>query len=145
MSCISRHGIPSSCIKIEITESYLISNYEQVRMMMDELVAQGVGFFLDDFGSGFSNIPRYINLPFECIKYDHSLLKSSETNEKTDRLLRALTPSFISFGYRIVFEGVEKEDNLSYVSSFGDVYVQGYYFSYAVPERRFCSMLGLEE
>ncbi|MGN0906758.1 MAG: EAL domain-containing protein, partial [Bullifex sp.] len=144
MKCIRQHDIPASCIKIEITESYLITNYDQVREIMDELVGQGVGFFLDDFGSGFSNIPRYINLPFECIKYDHSLLKSSETNPKTDRLLKAMTPNFISLGYKIVFEGVEKEDNLSYVSSFGDVYVQGYYFSYAVPEKRFCAMLGLE-
>ncbi len=145
MSTLTKYNIPTNCIKIEITESYLITNYEAVCEVMDELVSKGVGFYLDDFGSGFSNIPHYINLPFECIKYDHSLLKSSAINKKTDNLLKAMTPSFINLGYRIIFEGVEEEDSLSYVASFGDVYVQGYYFSCAMPEEQFETMIGLED
>lgn len=143
ISTLNKYAIPPSCIKIEITESFLITNYDTVRIAMDKLVEKGIGFYLDDFGSGFSNIPHYINLPFECIKYDHSLLYSAATNIKTDNLLKAVTPSFNKLGYRIIFEGVEKEDNLSYVASFGDVYVQGYYYSCAMPQEKFEAMLGL--
>ena len=144
MSTLAKYNVPTNCIKIEITESYLITNYDAVCKVMDELVDKGVGFYLDDFGSGFSNIPHYINLPFECIKYDHSLLKSSAINKKTDSLLKAITPSFNKLGYKIIFEGVEEEDSLSYVASFGDVYVQGYYFSCAMPQENYESMLGLD-
>ena len=71
------------------------------------------------------------------------MVESIKSAVKTDNLLKAVTPSFNKLGYRIIFEGVEKEDNLSYVASFGDVYVQGYYYSCAMPQEKFEAMLGL--
>jgi len=145
LDVLQQYEVPAKYIKIEITESYLIENFDVVKRAMVQLVESGVGFYLDDFGSGYASISKYVNLPFECIKFDHSMLMSARPNNKTDIFLRAIVPCFKDLGFRIIFEGVEKSDSLSYVNSFGSVFVQGYYFSVPLKSADFCSLIGIGE
>lgn len=145
LDVLKQYEVPSQYIKIEITESYLIENFDVVKRAMVKLVDSGIGFYLDDFGSGYASISKYVNLPFECIKFDHSMLASASPNNKTDIFLKAIVPCFMDLGFKIVFEGVEQSDSLSYVNSFGCVFVQGYYFSVPLKSADFCSLIGISD
>lgn len=135
---LEKYSVPAKYIKIEITESYLIENYDVVKRAMLSLEKRGIGFYLDDFGSRYSSISRYINLPFECIKLDHTLLVAAYGNEKSDIFLKAIIPCFKELGYNIIFEGVEKQETLDYVKQFGDVSIQGFFFSRPISFKDFC-------
>ncbi|MCR5731449.1 MAG: GGDEF domain-containing phosphodiesterase [Sphaerochaetaceae bacterium] len=146
LDIMEKYGVPSKYIKIEITESYLIENFDIIKKAMLDLGNKGIGFYLDDFGSGYSSISRYLNLPFECIKLDHTLLAAANGNERSDILLKAIIPCFKELGYKIIFEGVEKKEIFDYVKQFGDVSIQGFYFSKPYDVDEFCKLIrGMNE
>ena len=114
---LAKEGVDPSCIRIEITEDDIIDDYDSVRSMMDEYRRRGIGFLLDDFGSGYAGLTRYINLPFECVKLDRSFLLAAMSNRRSDTLMRALVGCFRLLDYDVVFEGIEDDGQLDYVRS----------------------------
>lgn len=142
---IGQEGVDPGSIKIEITENDMIEDFDAVRSMMDEYRSRGVGFFLDDFGSGYASISRYINLPFECVKMDRSFMLKAHEDQRIDALLRAMVGCFHLLEFSVVFEGVENDDQLAYVRSFeGDMAIQGFRFSPPLDFGSFCRSAGVE-
>jgi len=143
-SSIRKAGIPASNIKIEITESYLLTNYSAVKNLMGKMMEFGVGFYLDDFGAGYSAVQRYISLPFECVKIDQSFLLNAASNRKADLFLKGMVPSFREMGFSVIFEGVENKELLDYVKKFDGAHVQGFYFSTPIPTDEYKRLCGIK-
>lgn len=142
---LAKEGVDPSSIRIEITEDDIIEDYDSVRSMMDEYRRRGIGFLLDDFGSGYAGLTRYINLPFECVKLDRSFLLAAMSNRRSDTLMRALVGCFRLLDYDVVFEGIEDDGQLDYVRSCsGQAAIQGYLFCAPLDASAFCARLSVD-
>ena len=142
---IESNGIEPSKIRIEITESTFIENFDEVLQVMNRLQNKGVLFYLDDFGTGYSNLSYVTDLPFDFIKLDKSLVYHCETNEKSYNLMDALCNAFRISKMNIIAEGVETLCQCDLVFKLGGNYIQGYYYARPVPEEKAIEYFCLEK
>lgn len=133
LAIVERHGIPASCLRIEITESAIISNPDAVRTFMTRMSAEGVRFYLDDFGTGYSNVSTILNLPFDVVKIDKSILWSAGAGDENAAFLLNLIACFSAIGADVLSEGVETEGQRAYLNRCGCDLMQGYLFSRPLP------------
>ncbi|MBQ0039668.1 MAG: EAL domain-containing protein [Treponema sp.] len=132
-STIEKYGIKPENIIMEITESILIDDFELVRQRMEEFVKAGIVFYLDDFGTGFSNFVNVIRLPFYTIKIDRSFVLMMEKDEEMEKLVRNLVSTFKDSNLKILVEGVENSRQDQLVKKAGVDYIQGFLYSKPLP------------
>ena len=126
---VRKYNIPPEKLRIEITESVIIDNFQHVKRMMNTLGDIGIKFYMDDFGTGYSNLSNMIELPFEYLKIDKSLVHSAEKSEKAYFILTFISQAFIKQNIKILTEGVETEAQEKIVDMIGASYIQGYRFA----------------
>lgn len=129
LNIIRETGCLPNQIRIEITESTIITNYDVIIENIIKLKEQGVYFYLDDFGTGYSNIDRIITIPFSTIKFDKSLLYKALEEKNSEELFILLAQFFKRKGIKLVMEGVEDEHQKEYIEKIGFDYIQGYFYS----------------
>ena len=129
MDLIEANGVDPSYIRIEITESVGVSNYDNILYNMKKLNEFGVKFYLDDFGTGYSNLERLITYPFMTIKFDKSIFYKAFETQKADKLLTVLVDFFVSNGFHALVEGVEDSEQSEYAKQQGFEFIQGYHYS----------------
>ena len=140
-SCLTQYGVPSDKLRFEITERTVSEKPEQVSAMMAQLATEGIRFYLDDFGVGYSNLAGMINLPFETIKLDASLLKDIDKDEKLYDTVRLLVQMMHNAGFIVIAEGIERAAQLDCVKSFNVDRVQGYYYAKPMPKKDLVTFL----
>ena len=128
---IESNGVEKSKIRLELTESAMSEDFENVTENMAKLNQAGVQFYLDDFGTGYSNLDRIISCPFNTVKFDKSLLYKSLDSENTNSLITYMIDIFKQLGFVVLVEGVENEEQNRYSIDRGFDYIQG--FKYAKP------------
>lgn len=126
LTAIEQARIFPSQLKIEITESIFIHEYDQIIANIEALKKAGIGIYLDDFGTGFSNLASVIKLPLDIIKFDRSLILEASTSEKTQGMIKGLISAFKDIGFTTLAEGVETEDQETMVEGMGFDFVQGF-------------------
>ena len=131
MKIINKYGIDPSRIILEITETIAVKYPSKTKEFMTDLGQYGVKFAMDDFGSGYSNIARFITLPFSVAKLDKTLLGESQN---ISIFFDAAINLFNNLDIPIVIEGVETEKQLALAKAKKIDYVQGYYFSKPLKE-----------
>lgn len=129
IAVLEQFDIPSSKLKIEITEHVIAQDLEHVKKVMCSLCEKGIGFYLDDFGTGYSNFSVVMHLPFEMVKLDRSLLSHIMDSEENRNVLRQLILLFHSMGIRVVCEGIETKEQSEIVTELGADMIQGYYYA----------------
>lgn len=132
---IKQNGIPSSSIKIEFTESAIAESTEVVTNFAVAMRREGIKMGLDDFGIGYSNIATVLNIPFNAVKLDKSLVWAAMKDKKSTLAIKNLIQVFRELGMQVVAEGVETEEQRQLVCDFGVAQIQGYYFSKPLPEK----------
>ena len=135
---INQYNIDPSKIVLEITETIAVKYPNKTKEFMRDLGQYGVKFAMDDFGSGYSNIARFITLPFSIAKLDKSLLGESQNIAV---FFDAAISLFKNLNIPIVIEGVETEKQLELSKSKKLDYVQGYYFSEPLKEAELLEFL----
>lgn len=128
-SMIEKYKIKPENIIMEITESIFIDDFEIVRSRMEEFVKAGIIFYLDDFGTGFSNFANVIRLPFYTIKIDRSFVLMMERDEEILKLVKNLISTFKDSNLKILVEGVETERQDKLVREASVDYIQGFLYS----------------
>ena len=134
-SCQAQYGVPAGKLRIEITERTVTENPAQVRAVMAQLAAEGIRFYLDDFGVGYSNLASMISLPFETVKLDASLLADVERNDKLAGTVGLLVQMMHNAGFIVVAEGIERLAQVECVKALGVDRIQGYYYARPMPQR----------
>ena len=126
---LKKYNLSAHLLKIEVTESALLSEPEKSIKTMNELSALGVILALDDFGTGFSSLSYLKRLPLDIIKIDRSFV-SGIGIEKTDE---AIVDATIVLAQRLnmhcIAEGVETREQLDYLTKRNCHYIQGYLYS----------------
>lgn len=141
MQMMEEYGIPPEQINFEITETAGLANYEALLKNMNSLIAHGVTFSMDDYGTGFSTANYLISLPMDIVKIDKSILWPAMENEEAFVILRHTVEMLKSLNKRIVVEGVETKDMAQLLIDMGCDYLQGYYYQKPVPADKYLEFL----
>jgi len=104
---VRRHGIAPSSLRLEITETALIQNFEKTKTLIETLTAEGVHFIIDDFGTGYSSLSFLKQLNFSALKIDKSFIRDLLEDPKDAALVRAIITIARQFGCQVIAEGVE--------------------------------------
>lgn len=126
-------GIEPSRLNLELTESLLIDNIEDVTSKMSALGRQGIGFALDDFGTGFSSLSYLKRLPFNELKIDQGFVRDIDADANDLAIARMVVALGRSLGLAVVAEGVETEVQRDVLAGIGCEYFQGYLYSRPLP------------
>lgn len=128
----NRHRMTFDKIAFEILENTDKVQYEPlVKAMIAFKSVTGVEFYLDDFGSGYSNLLRLLSLPVNIIKFDKDILKKIKKSSAVFSTVQTNVQTFLDAGYNVLFEGVEDEADISACQAMNIDYYQGY--AYAKP------------
>ena len=138
LKTINKYNVDPSRLCLEITETIAVKYPTKTREFMNDLGQHGIKFAMDDFGSGYSNMARFITLPFSIAKLDKSLLGEA-VNVKV--FFDAAVNLFRSLDIPIVIEGVENEAQLQVSKSKKIDFVQGYYFTKPLREEELFEFL----
>ena len=130
-------------IQFEVTETVATEYNAGLGMVVDGFMAAGVRLCLDDFGSGYANLNTVMRLPFSAIKIDRTLLFDICNDKKRAMFYQSIIETFHRMGYSIVSEGVETEEEMSLLSSWGVDMIQGYYFSRPLPVEELLKLLSM--
>jgi diguanylate cyclase (GGDEF)-like protein/PAS domain S-box-containing protein len=125
---LTRTGAAPGKLKIEITESMLISDIEETRRKMMALKAIGVRFALDDFGTGFSSLAYLQQLPLDELKIDQSFIRNITTDKNNAAITRSIIALAHNLGLSVIAEGVETEDQRQFLAEEGCSTFQGYLY-----------------
>ncbi len=138
LNTISNHNIEASQLRLEITETALIRNFDKTKQLIEELNHAGVLFIIDDFGTGYSSLSYLKQLSFSTLKIDKSFIRDIIDDPKDATLIRAVIDIARQFGYDVIAEGVEKEEQLAKLMLDSDtILFQGYLCSKAVDAETF--------
>ena len=137
----ARHRVPPGCLRMEITERTLLRQSKPVLDRIDALIRNGVQFFLDDFGIGYSNLAYALTVPFSCVKIDKSLVDHVVDDPNVHVLMEAIVQSFHVMGLSVVTEGVETRSQMLALEKMRVDKIQGYYFSKPLPEEELLLLL----
>jgi diguanylate cyclase (GGDEF)-like protein len=124
-------------LKLEVTESLLLSNVDEVIGKMVALKSRGVGFSLDDFGTGYSSLAYLKLLPLDQIKIDRSFIRDVLTDSNDLAIIRIVVALAQTMGIAVIAEGVETDAQGALLAANGCHAYQGYYFARPVPIEAF--------
>jgi diguanylate cyclase (GGDEF)-like protein len=128
-AALEASGLPPQQLEIEITESVMLRDPEQVLHTLTALRARGVRVAMDDFGTGYSSLATLRQFSFDRLKIDRSFVRDAESRPDTNAIIAAVALLGRCLGMATTVEGVETERQLKIVSAHGCSEVQGFLFS----------------
>ncbi|SEI22936.1 diguanylate cyclase/phosphodiesterase with PAS/PAC sensor(s) [Pseudomonas asplenii] len=135
------HNVPSSMLKLEITEGIVIQNMEDTINKMRRLNKLGVSFAMDDFGTGYSSLTYLKRLPVDALKIDQSFVRDATHDPNDAEIIRAIVAMARSLGLMVIAEGVELPEQLMFLEGLGCHLYQGYLHSRPLPLEEFKQLL----
>ena len=124
-------------LKLELTESIMIRNVDDVMAKMNALKAQGIGFSLDDFGTGYSSLSYLKRLPMDELKIDQGFVRDILLDANDAAIARMVIALADSMGLTVIAEGVETSAQRDFLAELGCHHYQGYLFSGPLPAQAF--------
>ncbi|MFI3188067.1 hypothetical protein BCS42_05310 [Crenothrix sp. D3] len=129
LATLEKTGANPNKLKLELTESMLVTNIEDIIAKINSLKIKGVKFSLDDFGTGFSSLSYLKRLPLDQLKIDQSFVRDSLIDPSDAAIISAVITLGQSLGMDVIAEGVETEEQRNYLATQGCTHYQGYLFS----------------
>ncbi len=129
--------IDPKLLKLEITESVMVSNTDLVAAKMQILRGVGIGLALDDFGTGYSSLGYLRRLPLSELKIDRSFVQDITENDRSASLARSIIQIGRDLGMTVLAEGVETGAQFAFLRDSGCDAFQGYHFGRPVPLAEF--------
>ena len=138
---INETGIPAHSLNLEISETTAMDNVERTAVRLRELTAIGVRISIDQFGTGYSSLNHIKRLPIERLKIDKSFIRHIPDDPDDRTIIRALTAFGHNMRLKVAAEGVETEDQLTFLRRTGCDEIQGYLFGKPAPAEEFEELL----
>jgi predicted signal transduction protein with EAL and GGDEF domain len=130
---LTASGADPARLTLELTESVVLDNVEEVIGRMQQLDALGVSFSLDDFGTGYSSLSYLKRLPLDQVKIDRSFVRDVTHDPNDAAIVRAILAMSQSLGLHAIAEGVETQAQRDFLSGSGCGAFQGYLFGKPMP------------
>ena len=122
-------GFPPSRVDLEITETAIVHDLEQMHRAIGHFRQLGCGIALDDFGTGYTNLGQLHALALTKVKIDRSFVKDIQANPASYKIVKSLVALTQDMGLECVIEGVETEAEMAALTRLGCTLVQGFLFS----------------
>jgi EAL domain-containing protein (putative c-di-GMP-specific phosphodiesterase class I) len=126
---LNDYGICGSQLKVEITEGVLIDNATVATDIFKQLKERQIQICLDDFGTGYSSLSYLHRFPIDSLKIDRSFISSLGIGLEKSEIVAAIVSLALNLGLSVVAEGLETEQQLSYLQSIQCSAGQGYHFA----------------
>jgi EAL domain-containing protein (putative c-di-GMP-specific phosphodiesterase class I) len=130
---LDRHAVPPWQLALEITETTALSDGALACRELSSLADAGVHIVLDDFGVGWSNFSRMLNLPVSAVKIDRSIATAVDRDPRAVAIVGSIVHTAFQLDIDVVAEGVETEETCRRLAALGCRWAQGWLFSAAVP------------
>jgi PAS domain S-box-containing protein len=130
---VSAFGVPHRAIQLEITESGLMKDLQNVIPALHRLTEIGVEISIDDFGTGYSSLAYLTTLPISELKIDRSFVRDLGITPQSSAVVTAIIALARSLGLRVIAEGVENLRQMEVLHRLGCTVMQGFLFSKAIP------------
>ena len=138
--CLS-HGVSTSSIEIEITESAAYESLDVLTAVFKQLKDYGFHISIDDFGSGYSSLNMLKDLPADVLKIDRAFLAESNSNKRANDILGYVIRMAGSLGMHTICEGIETDEQAKLLGGLGCEMAQGFYFAKPMPSDSFEEIL----
>ncbi|WP_288393361.1 EAL domain-containing protein [uncultured Herbaspirillum sp.] len=138
---IRHHRLHSKAVKVELTESMMIEDVDEVIGKMNDLKSHAVSISLDDFGTGYSSLSYLGRFPIDQIKIDQSFVRQIQTDAATASIIRSIIMLGQSLGLSIIAEGVETEAQRDLLHAQGCTLYQGFWYGRPMPGEQFAALL----
>lgn len=142
-SALARHGVPARLLELELTESILITDIDEVIRRLDALSALGVSLSIDDFGTGYSSFAYLKRFPIKRLKIDRSFIIDVPGKSEDEAIVHAIIELGKALDIKVICEGVETQAQSDVLVAHGCNEAQGYLFSPPVPADVFTTLLGV--
>jgi diguanylate cyclase (GGDEF)-like protein/PAS domain S-box-containing protein len=126
---LSQTGLSAPSLRLEVTESSLISDAPTAQKNMLALEKLGVGLHMDDFGTGYSSLDYLQRFPFDTLKIDRAFVRNITWDRDSQLIVSSILSLARSFGMDVVAEGIEDEEQLEELRTMGCPCGQGFYFA----------------
>jgi predicted signal transduction protein with EAL and GGDEF domain len=134
-------GLEPQYLRIEITETSIVSIRDRAIELLGQLRELGVGLALDDFGTGYSSLSYLKSFPIDMLKIDRSFVAEMLTDHTTASIVEAIVSMTRILGLKVLAEGVEDQAQLAFLKKLGCDIVQGFYVSAAIAPEAFAQLL----
>jgi diguanylate cyclase (GGDEF)-like protein/PAS domain S-box-containing protein len=141
LAALSKNGANPSNLKLELTESMLVCNFDDVVHKMTALKSHGLSFALDDFGTGYSSLSYLKRLPLDQLKIDRSFIRDLLLDANSSVIARTIISLSQAMGLSVIAEGVETAEQRDFLAELECNSFQGYLFSPPVTLEKFEAML----
>ena len=138
---LDRHGLPETCLVVEITETSLIDRPDDARAVLGQLAARGVNIAIDDFGTGYASLAWLRQLPFNALKVDRAFVSDVTTGGLGVDLVRYTVDLAHAMDKFVVAEGIETPEQYAALLRMGCDLGQGYWISRPLPADDFLAWL----
>ena len=134
---LKRTGAQPDLLKLELTESAVLTNVEEAIVKMNLLKADGVQFSMDDFGTGQSSLSYLTRLPLDQIKIDQSFIRNIGIRREDALIAQTIIGMANNLGIEVIAEGVETEAQRVFLEQHDCPLCQGYLFGHPMPIEEF--------
>ena len=132
-AALDLHAVPPGLLRLEVTESALMTDPGRATGILSRLRADGIGLSVDDFGTGYSSMAHLKDFTFDELKIDRSFVAGLTSDRDDAALVRAAVELGHSFGLTVVAEGVETPEQEGALAQLGCDVVQGYHYARPMP------------
>jgi EAL domain-containing protein (putative c-di-GMP-specific phosphodiesterase class I) len=138
---MSAYRVPAIALELEITESVLLDDHNEVVEELNNLRAVGLTLSLDDFGTGYSSLSYLKRFRFDVLKIDRSFVSGLPNDADDVSLVKAILAMAKGLDLKVVAEGVENLDQLNFVTAHGCELAQGYFLAKPMDEPAYLAYL----
>lgn len=140
---LEKYQLSKELVEVEVTETLIMEELDQqmVKETFEELKERGIHLSIDDFGSGYSSLGIFEQIPASVVKMDRSFFLNKENPDRQVKIMRGIVTLSEELDAKIVCEGVETRKDVKLMEEIGAYVAQGYYYSKPIPEDEFEAVL----
>jgi EAL domain-containing protein (putative c-di-GMP-specific phosphodiesterase class I) len=143
-SALAEAGLPAKLLELEVTETAVLADPEAAAGILSEIAKMGISVALDDFGTGYSSLSHLRQLPIDRLKIDRSFVSRLPDDADDCAIAAAVIDMARNLGLRVIAEGIETWQQVTFLRDRGCHEVQGYLFGRPVPAQSFTLLLADE-